>query len=1166
MSISINQDLLWIMGVAFAVWLLLSFIMVPSARRTLLSPEQKDVSGAAAWLAGLSVLRTVVSAVIIAGAIVVGASAGLEHHLQSLSSNTDKLQEVVAIRDWSERTIDAVNALSTEAWIGALALLALIWFIAARSRSRRRWDGALEARRNALSTALEGLERPALQERAEAADKSAVEALDSELRKSHSDNEVAIARVLATPVLKFGDDGPEASIADLKGIMASMLTRATALEAGEVTPESGDEMNAMELRQAASRMEEQVDVVKSEVQVELKTGTTPITISLEAAENWLEGDDYLHNEIYSGRSARLREIIVSTQLSAHSAQGASKARREPEIFREWVAAGAGGTGVVKAAGFTGRIGGWLMLITLFLGLLSLGAREIGPTLVTSVKAMEIDFAKRVSDHGVKTVVGQRKSDPVDPSEDLASDEATAAQLRHAFRSSIARSMQARFPAGRALGAQQRFDLGAVEARRRILTASNRPAAPSVLTGRSTQAIQARVPPPSASAKAAADVFDDALERRIETLRRNETAWTRLRRSAALRPLSPNLVADEFFRTAFTNERLASSHAMRVWAERTSGNFARVAAATGEIPTRVAYTADFMPHHSPAMTARDRRLVADFRENAPQRLSHAANNVRSGSIDPGSLHRVAPARASVPGQYASARPAAAGVYQKLFPSGGVASSGPTRVVSRSYMRIRFSGRVGGVVIGRPPAKGGKAPDIVGLSWKFDGQKLWVKLTDRNGKATTLGPFHPAITHHAMAYAADGRVVTSTLPHPQTNAASEDGFNPRTRRVVVHPAFEDTAFACAAIQVDRFVDTFSLGQNVSDELKMAGFSRQSVASLGQILRLSAIPEFYLSPTQAAAIKAQLQKFEGTVALYAKACGTGASCFPMKTYAKFGMRYGAAQSYVECLRNSRLPQTCLGQLRVSNSGLSYLVDSGVREVEYKLDPELNFLTGQNSRSDPLWPLNFMVQAMPQDNRGEDVDIGEDWKPWTFPGVEEEIRQAVINGIRTSPEASEVLRQMRQFVILQRLFRLALDGNLGVDFPLSALVGLQKKTQPFVEIRRHERWNYDQNWADAVIAEQRKIVSALGTIETTAPESSACERTIKNAVTAHRDTPWPRGDGVWGEIEKVTEACADHSKMYSLRSAMGEAAKHDLVNEALHYVRSKSRPKKPFLCEPLN
>ena len=56
----------------------------------------------------------------------------------------------------------------------------------------------------------------------------------------------------------------------------------------------------------------------------------------------------------------------------------------------------------------------------------------------------------------------------------------------------------------------------------------------------------------------------------------------------------------------------------------------------------------------------------------------------------------------------------------------------------------------------------------------------------------------------------------------------------RRVVVHPAFEDTTFACRAIQIDRFVDSFLYSDEYSSsKTQQIQAVRSGVTSAGVLL---------------------------------------------------------------------------------------------------------------------------------------------------------------------------------------------------------------------------------------------------------------------------------------------------------------------------------------------
>jgi len=63
-------------------------------------------------------------------------------------------------------------------------------------------------------------------------------------------------------------------------------------------------------------------------------------------------------------------------------------------------------------------------------------------------------------------------------------------------------------------------------------------------------------------------------------------------------------------------------------------------------------------------------------------------------------------------------------------------------------------------------------------------------------------------------------------------------------------------------------------------------------------------------------------------------------------------------------------------------------------------------------------------------------------FEGVmEEESTRIVLSGVHNSGE-DELLQRLKDFTVLQRLFRLAFNGQLGEEFPVEKLVDLARQT----------------------------------------------------------------------------------------------------------------------------
>ena len=126
----------------------------------------------------------------------------------------------------------------------------------------------------------------------------------------------------------------------------------------------------------------------------------------------------------------------------------------------------------------------------------------------------------------------------------------------------------------------------------------------------------------------------------------------------------------------------------------------------------------------------------------------------------------------------------------------------------------------------------------------------------------------------------------------------------------------------------------------------------------------------------------------------------------------------------------------------------ESGVRESPYRLTKDLDFLDLGRHADAPLWPFDFMVQitfdSPPEFTSPNEFEF--DVNPFEFPLINEQIHRdvaaAVASGKFDVPDSARVLADMREFAVLQRLFRLAFDGKLGTGFPLDRLIALGQAT----------------------------------------------------------------------------------------------------------------------------
>jgi hypothetical protein len=1166
MRILFSGNLL-LLGISIlAAWLLVRLLLIPHARAVIRAANVGRLVSAGGRFGFLLTLQVLLDAMLLATVVVATVGTLLKWYISTFADAPSAIARVVWVRDRVEQSLDRLGWLSAESWVVCLAVLALVWLAASRSASRRAWEAALATRRAALSAAVVDLGDEELVQRANILDPKGIADLDSKTQAVLAENTARIRALQEKAIVQFGQDTQKvASLNSLRAIEEMMRKEA-------VEKADADDEERRSLTQSADGLHERIEEIEAKVVLPLRTLDDTCEVSLTQAL----ADVSVAVRMKEKRQVALQHLIVEAQLANHSIAGLSKSRREPELISEWLSAGATSVATVQTTSTVGRASAFLCLLTFFLGFVGLGVLEVGPSIVSEAAALELTLIAKGAQPDLTAAINETgtKTSPPPPQAELASENATIDFLRRSFRASVARTLQDSVR----LTARDRFDLASVEARQRILVASARSAAPSAEGGRERQVFNFTQSIHRPDVVNSTTVLDEALDRRITMLRQNEGLWTSLRMAAA-RPAPADLVAESFLKTAFPTGDLPDALGVRLWAERASLDFALHTARSGRPPDKSYRVPSFTDGQFP-LSLRDQRLVADYRSDAPQQVERALLGIREGVRDPGSLHRGLPgvlATQSAPSPYSEYFPPAAGDdFPRAGggPAGGGGFFGPgeggrppragpssamrvaTATSARSFAKIRFSGRIGGVLIGSPPERGGEKTDVRHFEWELANNALYLTLIAGTERSVKLGPYHPAIAYHALAYAADGRVVTSTLPQPQSSDSDEIRVN--ARRVLVHPAFEDTAFACSAIQVDRFVDTFTKLEQVDPVLQHINAVREGVTDLGVLLEI--LREDRFGPESD-----QVQRFIDPVAKYTQTCGAGTACFPVEAYEKYGFRFGAASDFLGCLSRKEDAAACFKIMRSKPISATYLVDSGVREAPFVLDNKLIFLTGEDRASDPLWPLDFMIQAVPQTPRG-DVTVDATWEPWRFPTIDGEIKEEVAKGVASDPNARAVLSNMRDFTILQRLFRLAFSGELGFEFPLEELVKLQQAAAPFVRVERSERWNLNGPLLRTLGEQHNRLVASLQGIAAADALPDACRAAAREAVHTEDSKHWPETEGVWSAVRSVEHACVGVQVASDFLKRVRMLRELDLVDEAIQFARS-DRTSKPaqFHCSAL-
>ena len=938
----------------------------------------------------------------------------------------------------------------------------------------------------------------------------------------------------------------------------------------EQPPSSAAEgdMGPEHYRQIAARLRTQLSEISRSIQVPLESLSGEVrSIALIDAERYAR----VHQE---EKRAAAQALVVDARLRDHDQQALAKERPEPETLREWVAILTSGRVALALTSGVGALSMRLLQIGLIASLLGLSVQAAGTlALIDRSMTFELGLLAKSNDAELSRAIHSSLSEKAVPACEstpsaCADDATTSAHLQTQFRAGAAYALQHELgSAARASADRAAFDLGAVRARQAILATAERLAAPSLDPGAEGQVFRSSSPPHAANT-AEVDILDQAFRRRVDSLRAHESTWTRLRGWAAQQvPL--DYASEAFLRTALGDIDGPTRHALHTWSEQASFHFVQDLIHSGD-PTAAAHALASrrveMPSH--VGTERDKRLFRDFSAGVPERVGAEFAAYNASGRDPGSLQRT----------LANSGEHAPSSYGELFPgssSGAGASpsenkpvtkpsateskaavaaaerSGAKVAQARSYSRVRFSAKIGGVVFGRPAEPGGTSPDVVDLRWDvLATNAITLVVRMRDGDTVRLGPYHPAVVHHALAFVADGRVVVVTLPQPQLGP--ERGLQIPARRVVVHPAFEDTAFACSPIQIDRFVDTFTrdpYNGMRSDRLGRIALARSGVSNLGVLL----------GADESVAQKESDELLPG-IRRHLLNCVGDAQCFPIKRYEEMGVQFGSVDQFLACLRDKESPseqRACLSGLQRGRDRNGYLVDSGVREKPYKIDAKLDFVSGTAHRNDRTWPIEFMIQAVPQVDESN-LNINANQDPWQFPTIAADVQAAVAQGLDSSRAAQDVFRNVRDFVALQRLFRAALSGELGRTFPLHALVRLSADTKGAVRVQRNERWNVSNSFFEFGLRVQDFVLGKLP--DAKLQKGGRCRKRI-DEILATSDQPRSGIFDFWRSFAKIDGDCAGEPALRDLISLQRQLRQQDFISQMLELEHTNDAPKRDQL-----
>lgn len=420
----------------------------------------------------------------------------------------------------------------------------------------------------------------------------------------------------------------------------------------------------------------------------------------------------------------------------------------------------------------------------------------------------------------------------------------------------------------------------------------------------------------------------------------------------------------------------------------------------------------------------------------------------------------------------------------------------------FSMVRGFSRVGGVVIGRDPERRSRSLNFSGLRWTQSGRSITLFLRRDNGKEQTFGPFDQSLVHQALAYAADGRVLSCTMV--EAKPLSE-------LKILLNPVLLDTPLGCRIINLDRWVDTYfrdRKGQankedevaegriNSEHQLYYIAWAARYLALAVEVLKSEEADAASGADASAAKHASNLQRridqvtskmTSREVAESAQEALADPAILTDKAKSLLAAKpdfYDAdlvrwieecsadrpqLQAFISCVRSrseGKIASLNQNQAEIGQwlaPPPTFQIWSGVRERAYAITDDLSFLLGPRvptGSENALWPFDFMLQvsftsapafALGSEKPSEYVDQD----PWAFPELHADINRTIAQAVEKNATLSEHLREMREFVVLQRLFRVALEGRLGPKFPVEELASLTSATAGRIPFCRTPRWN---------------------------------------------------------------------------------------------------------------
>ncbi|MGV7241491.1 hypothetical protein [Caballeronia sp. M23-90] len=324
---------------------------------------------------------------------------------------------------------------------------------------------------------------------------------------------------------------------------------------------------------------------------------------------------------------------------------------------------------------------------------------------------------------------------------------------------------------------------------------------------------------------------------------------------------------------------------------------------------------------------------------------------------------------------------------------------------------------------------------------------------------LGTYDAGIVNQALRYAADRRVVATTI-------TPGDGRHV-ARLTYLHPALVDTPLGCRVVEADRIIDTFTVSEDPLPALAAVTEDREEVGNWMTVVQLAQYAQAphedstcprnelqevadkrhlhpsHFSPAFAAALKGFIDARDGDstgstrLLSQASACASGAT-------ARLG--------------------DCLCDHNVQGLPARYWFPedhtSQLRERSESQGPDMKWMSlSQDGLAHFDWWLHVTfalrdgTSGEPDESTVSALDFPADELNQLRSGVRQNLPAYVRNDLK-SPSYGAFITPLEEFVILQRFARSGLSGGLGANFPASRLIDLAHDTRRYVPVQPTIRW----------------------------------------------------------------------------------------------------------------